>query len=254
MDEAQKAIEESRKWREEHEGPYVDYRLDNAEHLVDHALGPVESTAVIRIEPGKSPDVVKLLNEVMIIKEYADKRVITGPEDVKDATNDLSSIAKLKKAVEEKRKEYVGPLNEHIKKINDTFKFLSEPLGQADQVTRHKVLAYNAEIERQRQEIEEVNRLAQEVARKQAELNNGEFTVDTTPVEAPAATPQRVRADEGMTSKMTIKKWELIDITLVPADLLMVDAAKITKLVKAGIGEIRGIRIWDEPTLRVTTK
>ena len=212
-----------------------------------------ETTALIQVEPGINPDVVSLLNEVMSIKEWADKREIANPEDVKNATNDLSLIAKLKKAIEEKRKEYTDPLNTHLKAISNAFKLLSEPLEQANQVTRQKVLAYNAEIERQRLEAEAIERERLALARREEELT-GEHTVDLTAVDRPDATPDRVKTDVGMTSKMTVRKWELEDITQVPAQYLVVDAAKVTKQVKAGIGAIPGIRIYEEETLRVSAR
>jgi len=212
-----------------------------------------KETALIQIEPGMNPDVVNLLEQVMSIKEYADKREIAKPEDVEDATNDLSEIQKLKRAIEEKRKEYTDPLNTHLKDVNNAFKLLSEPLEQANQVTRQKVLAYNAEIERKRQEAEAIEREKLELARRENELS-GEHTVDLSPVDKPEDTPDRVRTGVGMTSKMTIRKWEVLDITQVPPEYLMVDAAKVTKQVKAGIGAIAGIRIYEEPTLRVSAR
>lgn len=211
------------------------------------------STTLVQIAPGMNPDVIKLLNEVMSIKEWADKRDIAKLEDVKDATNDLSVIAKLKKVIEEKRKDYTDPLNTHLKDINNAFKLLSEPLEQANSVTRQKVLAYNAGVERQRQEAEAIEREKLELARRENELK-GEHTVDLSPVERPAETPARVRTDLGMTSKMTVRKWAVEDITQVPPEYLIVDAAKVTKQVKAGIGAIPGIRIYEEETLRVSAK
>lgn len=209
-------------------------------------------TALIKISPDRDKTVVALLSEVTSILDWARKRTITNIDDVKDATNDLSLISKLKKAVEEKRQEYTIPLNDHIKAINGAFKLLTEPLTEADKLTRQKVLAYNAEIERQRQEAEAIEQEKLELARREALLKGGEITIDLSPLQRPEATPDRVRAEAGMLSKMMVRKWEVEDLSKVPLDYLMIDAAKVGKVVRAGIPTIQGIRIWEEPTLRVT--
>ena len=89
----------------------------------------VVTTAVVRIAPGKDSAVVKLLGDIMRIRDWATKLVIASENDAKMATNDLSIMAKLKKAVEDKRQEYVGPLNAHVKAVNDALPFASD--GQA---------------------------------------------------------------------------------------------------------------------------
>lgn len=213
----------------------------------------MEQTAIVKVAPDKDEMVVSLLGQATRMVEWAHKRTIATNEDVKDATNDLSLIANAKKAIEEKRKEYVDPLNAEVKEINAFFKQLSEPVGEADQITRRKVLDYNAEVERQRQEAEAIEQQKLELARRETELK-GEHTVDLSPVEAPEATPDMVRTDVGSASKMTIRRWEVEDMSQVPVEFLLVDAGKVTKLVKAGIGAIPGIRIWEEPTLQVRSR
>lgn len=213
----------------------------------------VKETAIVKRTPDQDVVVASLLEQVTSMVRWAHKRAIINSQDVKDATNDLVLIANAKKAIEDKRKEYVDPLNAEVKEINAFFKQLSEPMGDADLITRHKVLAYNAEVERQRQEAEAIEAQKLELAKRETALK-GEYTVDLAPVEAPEATPAVVRTDVGSTSKMMVKKWELEDISQVPVDLLLVDAGKITKLVKAGIGAIAGIRIWEEPTLQVRSR
>ena len=82
----------------------------------------------------------------------------------------------------------------------------------------------------------------------------GELTesVNLVPVAAPA--PKTTYTDSGSASIFKVRKWEVEDITKVPPEFLMVDAGRITKLVKAGIGSIAGIRIWEENSLRITPK
>ena len=191
--------------------------------------------------------------QVRGLLNYAEARTITCKEDSIGATNDLSMMANLKKALEERRKDYVKPLNDEVKTINNVFKTLTEPLDQADKLTRAKLLAYNAEQERLRQEAEAINQQKIELARREMVLK-GEITVDTTPVVVPPEAPKHIRADAGMAGKSTIRKWEVEDFAQVPNEYKMVDAAKIGKVVRAGIPSIPGIRIWTEDTLRITPK
>jgi len=213
------------------------------------------TTAVVNIAPEQDERVVAFQNEVKNLLSFAQTRVIVTDHDVTFATNDLAVMSQLTKSLEAKREEYVKPLNGHIKTINSVFKSISEPLSQADKLTRDKVLAYRAEIERKRREIEEINRQAEELARKQAALNNGEFTVDTTPIVAPVV-PAHVRTDAGTLGTAVIAKWELEDINQVPREYLMVNSTLIGNVVRASKGNLKiaGIRIWTEPILKITTK
>jgi len=221
--------------------------------MVSNGTEIPEGMALVEVAPGKDIAVLNLLHEAQQMIKYAQERTIATQEDVKDATNDLSMVAKLKKAIEVERKRYVDPLNAELKEINTFFKTLTEPIGEADQITRRKVLDYNAEIARQREEAERIEAEKLRLAQDEMKLK-GEYTVDLTEIEKPDATPDRVRTEVGTASKMTVRKWELEDITQVPSEYLLVDTGKVTKLVKAGIGAISGIRIWEEETLQIRSR
>jgi len=213
-------------------------------------------TAVIRVEPGKDEVVVKLLQEVMRIKEWADKLVVASIDDAKRATEDLSIMGKLKKAVEEKRQEYVGPLNAHVDAVNGAFKLLTGPLAEADKTARGKVTAYKVEQERRRREAEEVNRQAVELARKQAELSGtGEFTVDTTPVTVPGV-PRLTRTELGTSGLVDNWKYQVFDPEALPREYMIPDAIMLNVIAKKYHDQrpVPGVRFYNEPGLRVNIK
>ena len=209
--------------------------------------------AVIKIHPGADSEVVAFYNEALKLQEYAQERVITEVAHLTPATEDLSIIARLKKALEEKRKEYVKPLQDHVKAINDAFKALMEPIEVADQVTRKKILAFQEEQERIRAEQEEINRLKIEAAKREMELK-GELTEEVGLVEVIEAPTDRLETDLGDLGMATIWKFEVIDFALLPDRFKMENATLIGKVVRAGEREIPGVRIWSEKNLRVTTK
>lgn len=211
------------------------------------------NTALVKVKPEADEAVIALHEQSLKLEQYATALVITNDGDIKSATNDLSIISGLKKAIEEKRKEYTQPINDHLKAVNEAFKAFTEPLTQADKITRTKILDYRAEQERQRQEAEDIARTERELAERKAALT-GEPVVVPEVVEAAPAAPDRYRTEMGTLGKMTIRKWEVVDLSLVPDEYKVVDAAKIGKVVRAGIPSIPGIRIWEEPTLRVTAR
>lgn len=204
------------------------------------------------VNPSNDIEVKSFYNEAIKLQEYAEARVILVAEDLKPAVDDLSIIAKVKKALEGKRKEYVVPLQDQVKEVNEVFKTLMEPILVADKTTRTKILSYQQEQERIRQEQERINTLKMEAAKAEAALHNGEITESVNLVEVIAPLPKHIRTNMGMTGTMKVRKWEIIDFASVPDELKVIDAGKVTKLVRAGIGSIAGIHIYEEATLRVT--
>ncbi|GAI52734.1 unnamed protein product, partial [marine sediment metagenome] len=149
--------------------------------------------------------------------------------------------------------EYTQPLNNHLKAINDVFKTFTDPILYADKLVRSKILAYRAELDRKRQEAEEIERLKREAAEREAALT-GQPIIQPEPTPVIAAPPDRYHADNGTLGKVMVRKWELEDFSKVPDEYKTIDAVKIGKVVRAGIPSIPGIRIWQEATLRVDTK
>lgn len=211
-----------------------------------------QTTALVK--PRDNTEVMAFYNEALGLQKYAEARVITTAEDLKPATDDLSIIAKVKKALEGKRKEYVVPLQDQVKEFNEAFKTLMEPILIADQVTREKILAYQQEQKRIRQEQERINALRIEAAEKEAALNNGEITESVNLVEVVSEAPKRVSTEMGTVGQRMIRKWEVIDMAQVPEEYKVIDSARVTKVVKAGIPSIPGIRIYEEPTLAVNVR
>jgi len=211
------------------------------------------TTALITVNPQADVAVIALYEQALGLKRCADALTIASDADVMDATNDLSIISNLKKAIEEKRKFYVQPITEHIKDVNEAFKSFTEPINYADTTTRQKILDYRAEQGRIRQEQEEINRLRTEAAQKEMELK-GELTESVNLVETQPDQPQHYRTGMGTLGTMLTWHFEVINFALVPDEYKLLDAAKLGKVIRAGLRSIPGIRIYSEETLRVTTK
>ena len=215
-------------------------------------INQAEKTLVI-IDPDKDTAVISLYNEVQRLKVYAENRVIKCDEDVLHATEDLSMIATLSKTLDSKRKEYVTPVKNILAAMAVIFEKVSSPLKEADELTRKKIRDYRAEQERKRLEAEAINREKQELARREAALNDGEFTVDTTPVSVPAAPPAHVRTDVGTLGTRKVWRFEVTDQSLLPETYKLPDLVKIRKVITAGV-QIPGVKGWQEEDLTIRSR
>ena len=209
-----------------------------------------DGTALIHVDPVGDEKVHALGLEVIAIVQRAEAKVVLSDADVHEATGEIALIAGLKKAFEEKRKEYTTPLNGYLKDINATFKEYTDPLDHADKLTRSKVLAYRAEQERQRQEEERINRLREEAARAEMQLK-GELTESVNLVEVSPPPPAHYRTIAGDLGKTLTWKFEVVAFAILPDDYKLPDMVKIRKVVIAG-ATIPGVKAWQEESLRVT--
>ncbi len=211
--------------------------------------GMVNTTALVKVKPELDVEVKAFYTEACKIKEYAEARVITTAEDLKPASDDLLIIRRLKKVMEEKRKEYVRPLQDHMKTVNDTFRTLMEPIETADTITGGKILAFTLKQKLIREEQEKINALRKEAADRDATLHNGEISESVNLVEVIPETPTTTRTDLGSVGQRDHWTFEVTDFALLPDEYKMPDATKIGKIVRAGLHTIPGVKIWNEPIL-----
>ena len=216
---------------------------------------PSDQTAIIKVKPEVDVEVKSFYEEALKLEQYAIVRVIATAEDLKPATDDLSIIAGVKKAMEEKRKEYVKPLQNHVQEINDAFKTLMRPIEEADRITRVKMLDFTKEQERIRLEQEEINRKRREAAEAEMELN-GELSEPVNLVEVVPAAPKRVSTDMGSTGMVDHWKWEVVDFALLPDEYKVVDGSMLTAVAKKHHDQkpVPGVRFYNEPIIAVRAR
>lgn len=210
-----------------------------------------EGMVALMVEPRLDNAVAKLGDEIIHINLYAQQLVIAGDSDMVRATNDLLLISKLKKAIEAKRKEYVSPLLDHTKAINEFFRFLTAPLDTADKTVNDKVLAYRQTIEAKRREEERINALRLEAAQAEMKLK-GELTEPVSLVEVSPAALSKVRTDLGSMGVVKVRKYRVVNFAELPDQYKIENSALLNKVVKAGIPSISGVEIYSEDSLRVT--
>jgi len=209
------------------------------------------TSVTVKIAPNQDVAIARYVEQAEGLLGYAQDRNIRTADDVQSATEDLNLIANLKKAMDEKKAEYLGPLNTHVKEVNATFKLLMEPILEADRLTRDKVMEWRADEKRKAEEAEEINRLRLEADRKEAAANDGVISESAPPIEVPATPARRVETAVGTAGIQKVRKWEVVSFADLPDDYKVADAGRITKQVKAGIGAIPGLRIYEEEVLTV---
>jgi hypothetical protein len=214
----------------------------------------VESALVIT-NPREDLAIMALYDEANKLLEYANNRVIATLDDTKLATNDLSLISRLKKAMESKRKDYLLPFQEHVKEVNDIYKALMAPVETADMVTRNKVMAFNREQERIKAEQEKINALRMEAAQKEAALNNGEIKESIVLVDViqPVTKVIADLASSGMRDNWT---YEVMDFAALPNEYKMPNTSMLNATAKSVKDSrvIPGLRIYNEPTMVVRNR
>ncbi len=216
-------------------------------------LPAVAQRALIKVRPQADPAISQIYDEAQILLRFAEARVITTEGDLTPCTDDLAVIAGVKKRLEEKRREYIEPIESHLKTFRETFSRFIFPLTEADRINREKWKAFKAEIDRRRQEAAAIDAEKQALARREAELKGGEITVDLTPVDRPAAAPNKVRTDMGSAGTFKVWRFEVENFNVLSDEYKLPDMVKIRKVISAGV-KIAGIKAWQEESIRITPK
>ncbi len=216
---------------------------------------PTETTAVIKINPTLTPSFAEHLEAAKRILEIAKSRTILSEEDAKSANDDLTTMKKLIDAVDGERKTFTVPLNEYLKSINTPYKQITDPLAEADRITRIVLTAYKVEQNRKAAAAEALNIKAIELAKEQAAANNGEFTSDITPVPIPHA-PKLTRTDQGSSGLRDNWKWKETNLELIPREYLIPDKTMLDYIATKDHDQkvIAGIEFYNDPGLQVRSK
>lgn len=132
--------------------------------------GEVEPTVALTPVPQQNPVLVNLKAEGERFVGYAQAAEVTDMATAKRAGNDITLIRGFLKDAELWRKKYKAPLLEAGRDLDRYFTDLTAPFNKADETYTKKIVDYNKEEERKRQEIERLNRLAEEKARLEREI------------------------------------------------------------------------------------
>ena len=214
----------------------------------------VSQRALVAIEPLHDAEVKALVIEANKILGYAATLEVKTLEASKSATNDLSIISGIKKRMEAKHKEYLGPVNEIRDTLNQQFKDIMSPVLEAERLTKEKQIGFLKEQARRQAEQEEINRKRQEAAEAEMRLN-GELSEPVNLVEVVEA-PERIHAELGTTGLTDHWLYEVVDILAVPREYLVLDTAMLTAIARKhhDTKQVPGIRFVNKPYLATRTR
>ena len=221
-------------------------------------------------------------------RQEAEALVIGGDEALGLAITSLAAIATVNRQGEAHRKRLVGPLNEHTKKINDVFHLVLDPVAEAERIIKRKIGDYQmeqrrkaeeaarlAELERRRleadamQRAEEAGRAAkaaseaptlplfverQEQAVATAGAAQEAAAKAAAPILTPAPPPKTVQVGGARATVKTHWTFKLTDFQKVPRAFLVLNETSVRKALDAGIREIPGLDIFEEPDVSVSVK
>jgi len=206
-------------------------------------------------EETTSLEIYSYYNEALKLQQYAEVRVIKTLEDAKIANDDLTLIARLKKAMETRRKEELKPLDDARRTIQDNYNKWMAPVLAADTITRTKMSAFNAEWERIRKEQEDINRMRIEAAQKEAALNGGVISEPINLVEV-APEIKKVSTEQGTSGQRDTWTYEIIDFKAMPDEYKLPNTSALNAFAKStkGMRQIPGVRIFNNPVIVVRPK
>ena len=228
----------------------------NAEaHELDELLR-TGAVAIVNISPNKDSAAQALYQEGLGLLRLAQGREVRNDKDVALVTDDLAVIGSMVKKLGELRKKYEAPFKEHLATFRATFESFIAPLVDAERINKGKWGTYRRAVEAAKARAEETNRLAEDVARRQAEdSGTGEITVNTEPVPVPE-TANTIRSNVSTGSAYKTPKYRVVDFKLLPDEYKLPDAGKLTRVIKAAKGQIQipGVEITFEDVLSVRSK
>lgn len=163
---------------------------------------------------------------------------IVDEQSLTKATEVLSQANKYAKQLEEDKQKITKPINDALKEIRARYKPLENKLEDIIFNIRKSMTSYQTEQMRL-QKIEE-EKIANRVAKGTLKVETGIRKLEELP-----QTADKIATQSGKISFKTVKKFEVIDITLIPHKYLIVNETAIRDAMKAGI-ELPGCKYFEE--------
>ena len=215
----------------------------------EEALPPADTTEVT-LRPGEDTEARGYFQQSEKALKYAVARIIATDEDNKLANDDLAIISGLKKAMLAKKKEYLDPLLNDAKLVRESYEYLMSPVLEAERITKDKMLAYNADQKRIRQEQEDINRKRIEAAQQEVKLK-GEISEPLNLVEVMPEPAKTVSTDMGTSGQRDNWKYEIEDEDALPREYMIPSTVMLNAIAKSYHDQkkIPGVRFFNSPII-----
>lgn len=200
-------------------------------------------TSISKPKMNQDKDIKKVLKSSGEIEMIVENMQVISKESQIEATNLVKQIKALKKIINERKEFFTKPFNEVLKYVREQAKALNSPLDEMEKTLREKLINYQEVLEKKAQEQREKFEKKMEKSIKENK---------PLPVEAPIEAEKKVKSEESTLTYKDVWKFEIEDPSKVPAEYMIPDEVKIGKVVRGGIREIPGVRIYSkkEPSIR----
>ena len=183
---------------------------------------------------------ITLTKEETSAIQLAEKLAISTPEQMIDATRNLSILNQTLDRLTEDKELLTKPINLLLKEIRGRYKPFEDKLEEAIAAVRKSMITYQTEQKRLAK-IEEdkiINRIGE---------GKGKLKVETAikKMEAVEKPDQKVSTDEGLVKFKTVKKFEVTYVSKLPVEFLLPNEVAIRKAMTEG-KEITGVRYFTE--------
>jgi hypothetical protein len=185
------------------------------------------------------------------MKSEAEALKVDSDISAAQATEMVGQTKKLLDEIDDERKSIVKDPDGFVRKVNAFVKVFKDRLKSIKITIDRKMDSYAYQLELKRREEE--REAADELARKQKELDREAKKAGVAPVKLPQqAIPRKhesIRTESGISSVTTKIVWEIGDLAKVPRQYLMIDKKKVDQAVKAGIRNIPGIVVQEKASM-----
>lgn len=185
-------------------------------------------------------EVAEIQKDMTPILAQADKLEIEEAIDMAAAAEILSKLNLFSDRMTEEKEKVTKPANEILKAERARWKPLETVYEAAIAALRRKMTDYQTAIVAKQREDEA--RIAARVGEGKGKLKVETAIAQIEKLEKPAA---NVAAESGSVKFRAVKKFEVVDIALVPKDYVLANDAKIRAAMTAGI-QIEGVRYYEE--------
>jgi chromosome segregation ATPase len=206
----------------------------------------------IQTAPGNGLEVLaSVKKQIDMLADQCRNVVISDAQSLERAKSLAKQAKLIENYIEDKRKELTKPILDRKKAIDDLAKSLTKDLTEAVKHLREQILFYEQEQERKR--LEELRRLEEEKRRKEEELKRMQMEGNIEQIEhiEKLAEIETKAAELSEKSKNLREVWtfEVVDISLVPREYLVLDETAVRRAIQNGVREIPGLKIFKKAQL-----
>lgn len=165
--------------------------------------------------------------------DFANGYQINSQGDAEEALSYAAEAKGLYKKIEGLRKEITDPARKFINKVNDTARIFTEKLDKVEDILKAKLDAWKKKKE-------------EELKQKEADAILFAKAMDLDVVPYVDDAPKTIRSDGATSYEKTDWKFDVEDLSKVPMHLLKIDEEKVKLMLRSGIREIPGLKIYSE--------